>query len=149
LSFSENECPKCGHRWPLRNPLPTVDIIIELEGERPPRIVLISRENPPHGWALPGGFVDYGETVEEAAVREAREETGLDVDLIRQFHVYSDPSRDPRGHMMSTVFVARARGVPKGADDAREARGFAPGQFPDDIVFDHRTIIEDYLTGKY
>jgi len=149
LSFSENECPKCGHRWPRRNPLPTVDVIIELEGETPPRIVLVKRRNPPHGWALPGGFVDYGETVEEAAVREAREETGLEVSLVRQFHVYSDPSRDPRGHMMSTVFVATARGIPVGADDAKEARGFAADDLPEDITFDHRDIISDYIGGKY
>lgn len=149
MSFSENECPECGHRWPRRNPLPTVDIIIELEGETPPRIVLVSRRNPPHGWALPGGFVDYGETVEEAAVREAREETGLDITLTRQFHVYSDPARDTRGHMISTVFVARASGTPVGADDAKEARGFAPDDLPADVAFDHREIVSDYRSGKY
>jgi 8-oxo-dGTP diphosphatase len=149
VRFNENECPQCGHTWPRRNPLPTVDVLLELEGETPPRIVLVSRKNPPHGWALPGGFVDYGETVEEAAVREAKEETGLDITLVRQFHVYSDPSRDSRGHMMSTVFVARASGVPVGADDAREARGFAPDDLPGDMAFDHREIIADYLVAKY
>ncbi len=149
MIFDRNECPECGHIWPRRNPLPTVDVIIELEGETSPRIVLVSRRNPPHGWALPGGFVDYGETVEEAAVREAREETGLDIALIRQFHVYSDPSRDRRGHMMSTVFLARASGTPVGADDAREARGFPPDDLPADMAFDHREIIADYLGGKY
>jgi 8-oxo-dGTP diphosphatase len=149
LTFDRNECPQCGHEWPLRNPLPTVDIIIALEGETPPRIVLVSRKNPPHGWALPGGFVDYGETVEEAAVREAKEETGLDITLVRQFHVYSDPSRDKRGHMMSTVFLARAGGVPVGADDAKEAQGFPPDDLPEDMAFDHRDIIADYLSGKY
>ena len=149
MTFDRNKCPQCGHEWPLRNPLPTVDIIIALEGETPPRVVLVSRKNPPYGWALPGGFVDHGETVEEAAVREAKEETGLDITLIRQFHVYSDPSRDKRGHMMSTVFLARAGGVPVGADDAREARGFAPDDLPEDMAFDHREIIADYLGGKY
>lgn len=149
MTFDRNKCPRCGHEWPLRNPLPTVDIIIALEGETPPRVVLVSRKNPPPGWALPGGFVDHGETVEEAAVREAKEETGLDITLIRQFHVYSDPSRDKRGHMMSTVFLARASGVPVGADDAKEARGFAPDDLPEDMAFDHREIIADYLGGKY
>jgi 8-oxo-dGTP diphosphatase len=149
LSFSQNECPKCGHEWPRRNPLPTVDIIIEIPGEKTPGVVLVRRKNPPHGWALPGGFVDYGETVERAAVREAREETGLDVQLVRQFHVYSDPARDPRGHMMSTVFIATATGEPSGADDAEEARAFAPDELPENIVFDHREILSDYLSSKY
>jgi 8-oxo-dGTP diphosphatase len=149
MTFGENKCPKCGHKWPRRNPLPTVDIIIELDGGVSRRIVLVNRKNPPYGWALPGGFVDYGETVEEAAVREAREETGLDISLVRQFHVYSDPSRDSRGHMMSTVFIATASGVPVGADDAREARGFPPNDLPADMAFDHRDIIADYLSGRY
>jgi 8-oxo-dGTP diphosphatase len=124
-------------------------MIIDLGDAQSHRIVLIRRKNPPHGWALPGGFVDYGETVEEAAVREAKEETGLDIDLIRQFHVYSRPDRDPRGHMMSTVFVARAAGEPRGGDDAKEAVAFAPDDMPEDIVFDHRQIIDDYLSSKY
>ena len=149
MGFKENECPQCGHRWPRRNPIPTVDIIIELRGEIPPGIVLVSRKNPPYGWALPGGFVDYGETAEDAAVREAKEETGLDIKLIRQFHVYSDPSRDSRGHMMSTVFIASASGIPAGADDASEARSFAPGDLPQKMAFDHRDILGDYLSAKY
>src|SRR6187399_3003309 len=101
----------------LRNPLLTVDIIIEIDG----KIVLIERKNPPHGWALPGGFIDYGESAEDAAVREAKEETRLDVELIEQFHVYSDPARDPRQHTISTVFIARAEGKPEGGDDAKRA----------------------------
>jgi 8-oxo-dGTP diphosphatase len=124
-------------------------MIIDLGDKRSHRIVLIRRKNRPFGWALPGGFVDYGETVEQAAVREAKEETGLDIELVRQFHVYSEPDRDPRGHMMSTVFVARASGVPRGGDDAKEAVAFPPGEMPEDIVFDHRQIIEDYLASKY
>jgi ADP-ribose pyrophosphatase YjhB (NUDIX family) len=124
-------------------------MLINVGSENLPRLVLVKRRNPPHGWALPGGFVDYGETVEEAAVREAKEETGLDIDLVRQFHVYSMPGRDPRGHMMSTVFLARAQGEPRGGDDAAEARAFGPGELPDNIVFDHPKIIEDYLNGRY
>lgn len=122
-----------------------MDIIIEVEGG----IVLIERKNPPPGWALPGGFVDYGETIEEAAVREAREETGLDVKLIRQFHTYSDPRRDPRGHTVSTVFVARADGTPRGADDAMRAGVFTAGTLPGTIAFDHRQILEDYFKERY
>ena len=128
-----------------RNPVPTVDIIIELEGGR---IVLIRRKNPPPGWALPGGFVDYGESAEAAAVREAREETGLEVDLVEQFHTYSDPDRDPRQHTRSVVFIARAAGEPRGADDAVEARGFDAEKLPEPLAFDHRRIISDYLRYK-
>jgi 8-oxo-dGTP diphosphatase len=144
LDLSKDRCPKCGHVWARRNPLLTVDIIIEMEG-RPGSIVLVSRKNEPKGWALPGGFVDYGETVETAAAREAKEETGLDVELPRQFRAYSDPSRDPRGHTVSVVFTARASGTPKGGDDARIARVFDLKSLPEDIAFDHRIIIEDYL----
>lgn len=129
-------------------PALTCDIIIQLDGD-PDRIVLVRRRNVPHGWALPGGFVDLGETVEAAAVREAREETGLEVELIRQFHAYSDPGRDPRGHTVSVVFVARAWGTPRGDDDAAEARAFRRGELPADIVFDHRDILADYFNGRY
>ena len=101
----------------FRNPAPTVDIIIEI-GEA---IVLIERKNPPPGWALPGGFVDYGESFEDAARREALEETGLEVQLLRQLHTYSHPDRDARRHTASTVFIATASGVPLAADDAKDA----------------------------
>jgi 8-oxo-dGTP diphosphatase len=128
-----------------RSPLPTVDIIIEVaEGG----VVLIERKNPPHGWALPGGFVDYGESLESAAVREAEEETSLQVQLIEQFYTYSDPSRDKRHHTISTVYIATAQGVPKGADDAKTAKIFAAGQLPQPIVFDHLQILSDYFTYK-
>lgn len=127
-----------------RNPVPTVDIIIEVEGG----IVLIERKNPPHGWAIPGGFVDYGETVEAAAVREAKEETGLDVHLKKLFGVYSDPSRDPRHHTISTVFVASATGLPVADDDAAAAGVFTQDTLPDDIVFDHREILADYFKTR-
>lgn len=128
----------------FRNPLPTVDIIIEIGG----RVVLIERQNPPHGWALPGGFVDYGESLESAAVREAREETSLEVELIEQFHSYSDPRRDLRHHTVSTVFIAAAQGEPRGADDAKTARLFHENDLPDAIVFDHRQILRDYFVFK-
>lgn len=125
-----------------RNPYPTVDIVIELDNGA---IVLIRRKNPPHGWALPGGFVEYGESLEDAAVREAREETGLEVELREQFHAYSAPDRDPRHHTLSVVFIARAQGTPRGADDAAEARAFQPDALPAPLVFDHGRIVRDYL----
>lgn len=128
-----------------RTPLLTVDIIIELEQKG---IVLIERKNPPHGWALPGGFVDYGESLERAAVREAKEETSLDVRLAEQFYTYSDPGRDPRHHTVSTVFIAAATGSPRGADDARRAEIFTEGNLPSPIVFDHAGILHDYFHYK-
>lgn len=132
-----------------RNPVPTVDIIIEVDRPgRPPGIVLIKRKNPPFGWALPGGFVDYGESLEEAAVREAREETSLRVELLGQFHTYSDPSRDPRQHTVSTVFLAQARGEPRAADDALEAQVIDPRRIEVNLAFDHRRILDDYLVFK-
>ncbi len=112
-------------------------------------IILIRRKNPPHGWALPGGFVDYGETLEAAAVREAREETGLEVRLLRQFHSYSDPDRDPRQHTISTVFLADAAGQAMAGDDAAEVGVFSASDLPDELAFDHRRIIEDYIKGRY
>lgn len=106
-----------------RNPIPTVDIIIELL-DRPYRpIVLVERLNPPLGWALPGGFVDYGESLESAAQREAEEETGLRVKLSEQFQVYSEPERDPRAHTLSIVFLATAKGEPSAGDDAKNLKG--------------------------
>ena len=128
------------------NPIPTVDILIELEG-RPGSLVFIERASPPHGWALPGGFVDRGELLADAAVREAREETGLEVELVELFHCYSDPARDPRQHTVSTVFIGRARGEPKGGDDAADAV-VALAESPPTLVFDHATIVSDYLTYR-
>ena len=141
--------------YECRNPVPTVDIIIELEEDKGntttknKRIVLIYRKNPPFGWALPGGFVDYGESLEDAAVREAFEETSLRVNLIRQFHTYSDPSRDSRQHTITTVYIAKASGKPKGMDDAQKAESFLPQDLPSNIVFDHALIIDDYINGRY
>jgi len=128
-----------------RNPVPTVDVIIRYEDG----IILIKRKNPPEGWALPGGFVDYGETLEHAAVREAGEETGLAVTLIRQFHSYSDPSRDPRKHTITTVFIAEAAGKAEPGDDAAGLGVFTADTLPAIIVFDHRQILNDYFTGRY
>ena len=128
-----------------RNPVPTVDIIIERQGG----IVLIERRNPPPGWALPGGFIDRGESAEDAAVREAREETGLTLVDLRQFHVYSDPARDPRLHTITTVFVARGSGELSAGDDAADARVFDPAGLPGQVAFDHREIITDYISGRW
>jgi len=130
---------------PFRNPVPTVDIIIEVKGG----IILIKRKNPPFGWALPGGFVDYGESLEKAAIREAREETSLDVELIRQFHTYSDPDRDERFHTISTVYIAKAEGEPKAADDAKEIGVFNKDNLPSPIAFDHERILKDYFAQRW
>jgi ADP-ribose pyrophosphatase YjhB (NUDIX family) len=134
-------CPHCGGEVErYRNPFPTVDIIIEVEGG----IVLIQRRNSPYGWAIPGGFVDYGETLEAAAVREAKEETNLDVDLVLQLGAYSDPDRDPRQHTISFVYVARAKGTPRASDDASDVGVFDMASRPDTMAFDHRRILDDY-----
>jgi len=127
-----------------KNPFLTVDIIVEINDG----IILIERKNPPYGWALPGGFVDYGETLEQAAVREAKEETSLEVTLERQFHTYSDPDRDPRHHSVSTVFIAGSKGFPKAGDDAKNLRIFTQKTLPDTIVFDHRKILAHYFMYK-
>lgn len=138
------ECPDCGHLVKnYRNPLPTVDIIIETGSG----IVLIERKNKPFGWALPGGFVDYGESLEQAALREAREETGLQITLKQQFRTYSDPDRDPRHHTITTVYIATADGAPSAGDDAAKADIFMQGNLPP-LAFDHAKILEDYFTYK-
>lgn len=142
-------CPECGtsiQPQQPRNPFPTVDIIIELENKG---IVLIKRKNPPYGWAIPGGFVDYGETLEEAAVREALEETSLKVELVRQFHIYSASDRDPRQHTISTVFIGRAEGTPVAADDAKEVGIYTKDSLPAELAFDHRKILSDYFSKRY
>lgn len=132
-----------------RNPAPTVDLIIELI-DRPQRpIILIERHNPPLGWALPGGFVDYGESVETAAKREAQEETSLAVELVEQFHVYSDPNRDPRKHTLSVVFLATATGEPAAADDAKNLGIFQLWDVPQNLCFDHNQILQDYRRYRH
>ena len=137
-------CPNCQQKIKIyKNPVPTVDIIIEVHGD----VVLISRKNPPLGWAIPGGFVDYGESLEDAAVREAKEETGLNVKLVCQLHTYSDPRRDKRQHTISTVFIAKAAGKPVAGDDAAKARLFNQANLPP-LVFDHQKILQDYFFFK-
>lgn len=141
MAFDSLTCPSCGavvHRY--RNPIPTVDIIIEVTGG----IILIERTNPPFGWALPGGFVDYGETLEQAAVREAREETSLEVTGLQLLGCYSDPARDSRMHTITTVFVAQATGIPQAADDARNLQIFPMDQLPEKLCFDHGHILREY-----
>jgi len=123
-------------------PYVTVDAIIELaEG-----IVIIKRSNPPFGWALPGGFVDYGESLEDAVKREAKEETNLDLTEIKQFHTYSNPQRDPRFHTVGTVFIAKAKGKPRAGDDAAGLKVVKLTELEKlDFAFDHKKIIQDYM----
>jgi 8-oxo-dGTP diphosphatase len=125
-------------------PLLAADIIIRLENEDN-RIILIERRNPPYGWALPGGFVDRGECVEQAAIREAKEEVGLDVQLETLLGCYSHPGRDPRGYTVSLVYIASAEGKPVAADDARSLRLVDPRSPGVELAFDHALILEDYL----
>jgi len=139
-------CPHCGKVVEkYRNPFPTVDIIIELAQIEDSPIILIKRKNPPYGWALPGGFVDYGESLEHAAIREAKEETDLEVELKYQLGAYSDPTRDPRFHTISVVFVATAKGKPKAGDDAKEIGVFHKDSIPEKLAFDHAKILKDYF----
>jgi 8-oxo-dGTP diphosphatase len=125
------------------------DIITEIGNQ----IVLIDRKNFPEGWAIPGGFVDFGETVEQAAMREAREEISLDVELRTLLGIYSRPDRDPRGQTITAVYIARASGTPIAADDAKNCGLFDPGSPPSPLAFDHAEILRDYLhflhTGQY
>ena len=145
MSFDALTCPACGSVVkPHRNPFPTVDIIIEINDG----IILIERKNPPLGWALPGGFVDYGECLEDAAVREALEETSLEVYDLRLLGCYSDPGRDSRMHTISTVYVGRGRGVPSAADDAVNLSCFRLDSLPEQLCFDHTRILADYAAWK-
>jgi 8-oxo-dGTP diphosphatase len=125
-------------------PVPTVDVIIEA-GDR---IVLIRRKHPPPGWAIPGGFIDAGEKAQDAAVREALEETGLRVTLTGLLGVYSDPARDSRRHTISTVYIGKAEGTPSGGDDAAEAGLFSERDLPSPLAFDHARILADYFRFK-
>jgi len=133
---------------PPRGPAPTADVVILLPGDR---LVLVERRYPPPGWALPGGFVEVGETMEAAAVREAKEETGLDVELLDLVGLYSDPHRDPRSHTVTAVWLGRADGEPRGGDDAAQARAFSWDALPSPLAFDHAEVLRDarrlLLTG--
>lgn len=145
MAFDTLNCPTCGTAVKAyRNPVPTVDIIIEIAGG----IVLIERKNEPRGWALPGGFVDYGEMLEEAARREAREETALEITALRLLGCYSDPERDKRQHNISTVFVATGCGRPMAGDDAAGIGVFPTDKLPRPLCFDHDVIMDDYLSRK-
>ncbi|MDO8785015.1 MAG: NUDIX hydrolase [Syntrophales bacterium] len=140
----KRRCPHCGGEIECyRNPFPTVDIIIKLDDKG---IVLIRRKNHPRGWAIPGGFVDYGESLEDAAIRESKEETCLDVVLSKQLQSYSRPDRDPRHHTISTVFIAMASGTPVAADDAAEIGIFTKENLPTPLMFDHEQILADYFS---
>ena len=126
-----------------------MDIIIEIDAEDGRQgIVLIKRKFPPFGWALPGGFVDYGESLEQAAIREAKEETSLDIELLCQMHTYSDPKRDPRKHTISTVFIARAEGNPIARDDAQEIKVLSKDELNFPLAFDHEKILKDYFERR-
>ncbi len=133
----------------IRTPLLAVDMIIRLwQKEKFRGIVLIERKNEPKGFALPGGFVDVGESVEQAVIREMKEETGLDVEISRLLGIYSDPQRDPRGHVVSVVFVGDARGEPKAGSDAKEAHVFKLEEIPfESLVFDHGRILKDFISS--
>ncbi len=137
-------CPHCGKPIPQRNPVPTVDVVLYAPNRG---VLLVERGSPPHGWALPGGFVDAGETVEQAAVREAREETGLEVELTGLLGVYSDPRRDPRQHTLSVVFLASALDLAKlkAGDDAARTEFFPREGLPQALAFDHAVILEDFF----
>lgn len=138
--------------WPPQTPYLTTDGIVELynDSQELLGIVLIERKNPPYGFAFPGGFVDVGESVEEAVVREMKEEISLDVEITKLLGVYSDPKRDPRFHTASVVYVCRAYGEPKAADDAKELIVIPKDELQgkqEELVFDHAKILKDYLNG--
>ncbi|MFC2170853.1 NUDIX domain-containing protein [Calditrichota bacterium] len=139
------KCPNCGvNVKEFRNPVPTVDVIIDYHGG----IVLIDRKNSPFGWAIPGGFVDYGETTEETAHREMVEETGLRLENLRLFTVRSDPHRDARFHTITVIYTADGVGELTAGDDAAAAQVFHPGNIPEEMAFDHRDILDFYFKSR-
>lgn len=140
-------CPNCGCQWDeYWQPGVTADVIAEAPGGA--GIYLIERRKFPPGWAIPGGFIEKDESLEETAVREFREETGMSVSLLAQLGTYSRPGRDPRKQTVSTVFVGIASGTPRAGDDAAKVKSYPPDRLPSDIAFDHRTIIGDYMRWK-
>ncbi len=147
---STRPCPHCGKPVEeYRNPLPTVDVLIAMplpDGRE--GVVLIKRRNDPPGWAIPGGFVEYGETVETTAVREMQEETSLALEDLRFYTVRSDPARDPRHHTITVIFTARGRGTPRAGDDAADIGVFPSDQLPEPLAFDHRAVLEEDWRGK-
>ncbi len=145
MAFATLTCPSCRSTVrQYKNPFPTVDIIIEMESG----IILIERKNEPLGWALPGGFVDYGESLESAAIREAREETSLEISNLRLVGCYSDPHRDARMHTISTVYAATGHGIPHAADDAMNLAIFSLDSLPGQLCFDHARIIAEYAATR-
>jgi 8-oxo-dGTP diphosphatase len=133
-------------------PLLAADTLIELIDLPGRPFVLIERANPPYGWAVPGGFVDVGETMEHAAVREAKEEISLDIRLTALLGLYSNPKRDPRNHTVTACYVAEAHGTPEAADDAKNCGIFTFDNLPAELAFDHAMVLDDYrnyrLTGQ-
>ncbi|MCM8758673.1 MAG: NUDIX hydrolase [Candidatus Omnitrophica bacterium] len=125
----------------FRNPYPAADTIIRFKQG----IVLVYRKNPPSGWAIPGGFINYGESAEEAAIREAKEETGLTIENLKLFGVFSDPKRDPRFHTISIVFTCKGKGELKAGDDASKVKIFTEQELPKEIAFDHRKILRQFF----
>ena len=143
------KCPSCGAEFGVRIcPFPTVDILIKRVKAGREAVVLVRRKNPPPGWAIPGGFIEYGESAEQCAVREAKEETGLDIRITGLLGVYSEPERDPRFHTLSVAFIAEGEGEPKADTDAAEIGIFTEDELPAEIAFDHRKILADYFEKK-
>jgi len=144
------KCSNCGFEWSeWNNPLPTVDALIEVyDNSEYKGIVLIERRNYPFGWAIPGGFMEYGERAETTAVREAKEETGLDVVITGLLGFYSEPSRDPRHHTVTAVYLCRAEGEPVAGDDAKSVKIVQPSEIVEPLVFDHSRVINDYCVFK-
>jgi ADP-ribose pyrophosphatase YjhB (NUDIX family) len=135
-------CPDCGHVTEhYKNPYPTADVIVDIGG----KVLLIRRKNPPAGWAIPGGFIDYGECAEDAARREILEETGIEVRDLALFGVFSDPSRDPRFHTLTVVYTGVSDGVPVAGDDAAETGLFSENDLPKDLAFDHADVLAAYF----
>ncbi len=141
----KRSCPNCGYiTEEYMNPKPTVDILVDYGG----KALLIRRKNPPYGWAIPGGYIDYGESAEDAAIREIREEAGIEVTGLAQFHTYSNPGRDPRHHTITLVFTAESADTPRAGDDAEAYGLFGEHELPSPLVFDHAKVLADYFQSR-